>query len=34
MLGPRVSKDAAQGSSEELMDRIGARGRVMVVNDV
>jgi len=33
MLGPRVRKDAATGSSEELMDRIADRGRLMVIND-
>lgn len=33
MLGPRVKKDAATASTEELMDRLAGRGRLMVVND-
>lgn len=33
MLGPRVKKDAATASAEDLMDRIAGRGRLMVVND-
>jgi type III restriction enzyme len=33
MFGPRVKKDAATASTEELMDRLADRGRLMVVND-
>ncbi len=33
MLGPRVKRDVEASGAEELVDRIAARGRVMVVND-
>ncbi len=33
MLGPRVKQDATGAASEELMERISRRGRLMVVND-
>lgn len=33
MLGPRVKRDVAASSAEELVHRVAERGRVMVVND-
>ncbi|MDQ3572069.1 MAG: DEAD/DEAH box helicase family protein [Actinomycetota bacterium] len=33
MLGPRVKAGAATSASEELLDRVASRGRVLVVND-
>jgi len=33
MLGPRVKRDVEASGAEELVDRVAARGRVLVVND-
>jgi type III restriction enzyme len=33
MVGPRVQRDVEASAAEELLDRVAARGRVMVVND-